>query len=212
VKRTMHSDFFWGLVSQPNDIGSDLDKKKEEGRVRPDEEEMFNVICCNEDEKNDYQEFEVDVAGDDDENISIVSSCVDSCSSGEAFEPEEDWESLNETGRKSKISEALKKLGNVQKRNMNSNITKDFYEVAGKIAMKDVKRNHEKLVRKEILQINSIFRAVRYFKSKMRIRRRRLQNCIDQSVAKTYKKVEYWWRDEIEMLMEEERASSLVER
>ena len=203
----MHQDFFWELVSRPNDIGSDLDKKKEEGRVHPAEEVMFTIICRNEDEKNDYQEFEVDVSGDDDENISIVSSCVDSCASGEAFEPEEDWESLNETGQNSKISEALKKLGNVQKRTMNSNITKDFYEVAGKNAMKDVKRNHERLVRKEILQINSIFRAVRYFESKMRVRRRRLQKCIDDSVAKTYKKVEYRWRDEIEKLMEEERAS-----
>ena len=90
---------------------------------------------------------------------------------------------------------------------MNSNITKDFYEVAGKNAMKDVKRNHERLVRKEILQINSIFRAVRYFESEMRVRRLRLQKCIDDSVAKTYKKVEYRWRDEIEKLMEEERAS-----
>ena len=135
VKRTMHSNFFWKLVSRPKDIGSDLDKKKEEGRVRPGEEEMFNIICRNEDEKNDYQEFEDDVAGDDDENISIVSSCVDSCASGEAFEPEEEWESLNETGRNSKISEALKKSGNAQKRNMNINITKDFYEVAGKKAM-----------------------------------------------------------------------------
>ena len=170
---------------------------------------MFDVLCHNEEERNDYQEYEVDVSGDDDENFSIVSSCVGSCASGEAFNPEEDWESLNETERDSKVSEALKKLGNVRKRPMNSNITKDFYEAAGKKAMKDVKRNHEKLVRKEILQINSIFRAVRYFESKMRVRRWRLQKCIDDSVAQTYKKVEYAWRDEIEKLMEEERACQL---
>ena len=84
---------------------------------------------------------------------------------------EEGWESLNDTSRTPKIGEALKQLGNVSKRNMNPNISKGFCGVAGDVEMKNVKRNHEKLVRKEVLQVNSIFRAVRYFEGKMKERK-----------------------------------------
>ena len=64
--------------------------------------------------------------------------------------------------------------------------------VAGDVAMKNVKRNHEKLVRKEVLQINSIFRAVRYFEGKMTVRRKRLEHNISCSENKTYEKKEHW--------------------
>ena len=150
----------------------------------------------------------MDVEGDDDENISIVSSTMDSIESndGEEFE-EEDWETLNETSRGAKISDALKQLGNASKKNMNPNITKDFYGAAGDIAMKNVKRNHEKLVRKDILHVNSIFRAVRYFEGKMVVRRKMLEHNIACSENKTYVKREYWWRDEIESIMEMKRAA-----
>ena len=73
--------------------------------------------------------------------------------------------------------------------------------------MKNVKRNHEKLVRKEVLQINSIFRAVRYFEGKMTVRRKRLEHNISCSENKTYEKKEHWWRDEIESMMETKRAA-----
>ena len=159
-------------------------------------------------ERNDYHEFELDVEGDDDENISIVSSTMDSVGSCDAQDiDEEDWESLNETSRSAKIGDALKQLGNVSKKNMNPNILKDFYGVAGDVAMKNVKKNHEKLVRKEVLQVNSIFRSVCYFEGKMKVRRKRLEHAIACSENKTYKKKEYWWRDEIELIMETKRAA-----
>ena len=90
---------------------------------------------------------------------------------------------------------------------MNPNITKDFYGAAGDIAMKNVKRNHEKLVRKDILHVNAIFRSVRYFEGKMVVRRKMLEHNIACSENKTYVKREYWWRDEIESIMEMKRAA-----
>ena len=190
------------MVSRPVSGGSEKDKDKEGGTVRDGEALMFSHLCKSEEERNDYHEYELDVEGDDDENISIVSSCMDSIGS-----VEEDWESLNETSRTAKIGEALKQLGNVRKKNINPNISKDFYGVAGDVAMKNVKRNHKKLVRKEVLQVNSIFRAVRYFEGKMKERRKRLEHNIACSANKTYEKKEYWWRDEIESIMEIKRAA-----
>ena len=208
VKREMHKDFFWALVSRPVSGGSEKDKEREGATVRDGEEVMFSHLCKSDEERNDYREYELDVEGDDDENISIVSSTMDSIESndGKEFE-EEDWETLNETSRGAKISDALKQLGNPSKKNMNPNITKDFYGAAGDIAMKNVKRNHEKLVRKDILHVNSIFRAVRYFEGKMVVRRKMLEHNIACSENKTYVKREYWWRDEIESIMEMKRAA-----
>ena len=79
--------------------------------------------------------------------------------------------------------------------------------MAGVEAMKNVKRTHEKLVRKEVMQVNSIFRAVCYFEGKMKERRKYLEHNIACSANKTYEKKEYWWRDEIESIMEIKRAA-----
>ena len=57
------------------------------------------------------------------------------------------------------------------------------------------------------MQVNSIFRAVRYFEGKMKVRRKGLEYNIACSENKTYERKEYWWRDEIESIMEMKRAA-----
>ncbi len=75
---------------------------------------MFSHLCKSEEQRSDYHEYELDVEEDEDTNILIVSSNMDSLESIDGEDVEEgDWESLNEISRTAKIGDALRQLGNV---------------------------------------------------------------------------------------------------
>ena len=160
----------------------------------------FDVLCSFEFDR-DFEEFELETAGDDDENVSVVSSTMGSFCNGETTDnlldatldedSEEDWDPLNEEERDSSIKGSLQKLGNVKKRRMSTFIMKDMLGDDAKSSLAGVKKSHAKNVRQNKLMINEIYRAVKYFDQKFKIRRNNLEKSIVQSRNQTYTKRNY---------------------
>ena len=105
---------------------------------------MFSHLCKSEEQRSDYHEYELDVEEDDDANISILSSNMDSVESmdGEDVE-EEDWESLNETSRTAKIGDALRQLGDVSKKHQ-SEYNKRLLRRRGRHCNEECKKDSRK--------------------------------------------------------------------
>ena len=88
---------------------------------------------------------------DDDDNISIVSSCMGSVESRnsdfgieEEYAPAEvevDWSLLDADVRVEKIGDSLKRLGNVAKKKMSPLIEKDMLGFDGELAIKGCKKS-----------------------------------------------------------------------
>ena len=164
--------------------------------------------------REDYEEFEVDTQLDDNNNQPCVSSYVGSCGDDEQLDLDEDgpgqsdvrgWRTMNEAEINTTIVESLKHLGNVQKRPMSPLILKDGVGKAVIKQMKDVKKNHKKIVRRDILRVNSIIRAWLYFHAKMKVRRARLDNNIEQVKSDLYPKRQYSWRNVYTKKMAQQR-------
>ena len=75
VQREMNENFFWNFVQRPTNVGSERDVEKEKVYFTHAESVLYDRLCKSAQERDDYDEFEVEVDGDDDKNISVVSSC-----------------------------------------------------------------------------------------------------------------------------------------
>ena len=186
------------------------------------EKELFGVLCNV--ERKDDDSFEVDMECDDDENISIASSCVgDRSANGNAEVDDvdgpadgdddvvQDWETLDENDRSAKISETLKKLcGNVKKKRMSTHILKDVLGADGARASKGLGKKHTKKLRREKRKIESVYVAVKHFDEKMKKRRTMLHDNLQKSKTETFTRGTYWWRDKYSNIMEDTRAGEVV--
>ena len=181
-------------------------------------ENFFDHLCGSNGEGTDGDEFELKTEGDDDDCVSVVSSCVGS--HGEGHDDElvaddngpggddvADWENLNEKERAAKITSGMKKLGNIKKRRISKFILKDVLGRHGDLAIKDIKKKHLKQLRRYKLKINTVYRAVKYFEQKMSVRRERLRQNIQKSKLGTYSQHRYWWREKYLKIMKEKRAA-----
>ena len=61
----------------------------------------------------------------------------------------------------------MKKLGNVKKKAMSTFIMKDLLGSDGEIAVRGLKSKYLKALKRERMQVNQVYRAVKYFKMKM---------------------------------------------
>ena len=225
IKREMTNRFFWDYVSGKKGVGSETDKDKEKVALGGADKELFSVLCSTDGERRDDDSFEMDIEEDDDENISIVSSCVGGMSENGTVEVEdtdgpgdgkdeveEDWETLNDDDRTTKISETLKKLcGNVKKKRMHANILKDVLGADGLHAIKGLGKKHTKKLRREKRKIESIYVAVKHFDEKMKKRRIMLHDNLKKSKDNTYSKPKYCWRDKYNAMVKEKREEAAEE-
>lgn len=210
VERKMHPNFFWNLVDKPEKAGTEKDKENEEATRTPMEKALFARLCMTEGERDvEFGEFE-DPEKDDDEDISIVSSCMGSVSGGDQHqvvdetEPAdaEEWENLDEKEREVGILDGLKKhCGNVKKKGMHDAITKDFLGADGDVAMEKVKETHEKNMAKNKRKFDMIQVATTHFEQKMKTRRTMLQENTAKSMDKTYSRKKYWWKERYKQIM-----------
>ena len=131
---------------------------------------------------------------DDDDNISIVSSCMGSVESRnsdfgieEEYAPAEvevDWSLLDADVRVEKIGDSLKRLGNVAKKKMSPLIEKDMLGFDGELAIKGCKKKPMRSVKKENRKVEDVYNAVKLFEHKMAKRREMLHKSIKQSKEK----------------------------
>ena len=133
-------------MKKPTAVGSQGGKDKETVRQSDAVEILFDVLI-KPSENRDFEEYEFLTEGDDDDCVSIVSSCMGSRSSrrrplgeaidgnGPAVEEEQDWEQLNEKDREETIANLLKNLGNVKKKRMSAFILKYMLGIDGEFAL-----------------------------------------------------------------------------
>ena len=214
VQREMAEGFFWNFVQRPTNVGSDRDAEKEKVPFTLAESALYDRLCKSAEDRADYDEFEVDVEGDDDDNISVVSSCVGSIGRGgdacvddtNGPDDSEDWEMMGETERNETFDESLKKLGNVRKKRMSKHILKDMLGDDTALLVKDIKKNHDKALKKEKRKLDTVYIAVKHFENKMEKRRSMLKENIRKSVGKKYENKEYSWKSDYDDMMKEIRA------
>ncbi len=113
---------------------------------------------------------------------------------------------LNEKDLNKAHTDTLKNRGNVKKKQMSKFILRDGLGSDGLHEIRDIKKAHLKVLRRDRLKINKVYRAMIYSDKKMAVRRTRLKKSIDNSTKGTYVKKNYWWRDAYDKEMEEIRA------
>ena len=104
------------------------------------------------------------------------------------MEVEAEWGLLNDKEKDSKIGDTLKKLGSVKKKKTSPNIPKDMLGVGGDLALVKVKANHDKLLTKEKRKLDLLYLSVNYLEHKIKKCRHMVDNCIEHSKSRTYKK------------------------
>ena len=104
------------------------------------------------------------------------------------------------------INEVMKrKLGNIHKKGMSIIIMHDLLGGDGETSIKDIKKSHMKLLRRNQLRVNEMYRSVLYFQEKFKIRRERLKTNLTKSLNKQYEKRSYSWQDEYDAIVKEIR-------
>ena len=204
LRRTMHSEFFWLLISPRKSVGSEKDQAKERVEIDTAENNLFDILCSVDDSKH------YDTYDSDDKEVSNSSSCFGSTGSNENPRVEDedrlDWDVLDEETRRIQIANSLKRLGNVKRRKISPHILTDYMSSEFHEGLTAMKKNYEDSVRREKMRVNSVFRAVVYFEKKMKTRRELLTESIKRSEGKSYSKPHYSWRERYEQIMKEKHG------
>ena len=114
-----------------------------------------------------------------------------------------DWEQLNEKDSDESISDSLKKLSNVKKKQMSAFIPKDMLGSDDEVSLQGIKQSYIKTVKKEQMKINNVYHAIKYFKRKMAIQCARLMANIEHLKNGTHSKREYSWKEDHDDIMKE---------
>ena len=205
-KRELHEKFWWDIVRPRTNVGKKSARDKESVCENPAVFDLFEVLCQSESNR-DYEEFEIDNSGDDDEDVSVVSSTMgEACNLAEetllsSEDLEENWNEHDEKKKEATIDRSMKKLGNVKKRKMSKFILKDLLGSDAKLAIRGIAKSHQKLQKRHKLRINDIYRAVKYFDQKFKSRRALLQENARKSASESYSRRQYSWLDEYNTLM-----------
>ena len=92
---------------------------------------------------------------------------------------------------------------------MNPNILKDILGVYADLSIKDIKKKHEKSVKREKRKLDMIYDSVVYFDKKMEKRRAVLEKGIARSIKRkakgSFEKMDCWWRKEYNTTMKGNR-------
>lgn len=154
----------------------------ENPKLTPAMKAIFSQLCGKEDDRDGFDDFEMEATNDDNDNVSHTSSCLnqnkiytgqlglkdidgtdnkddtDKPPSGEL-----ECELFNKTEQRRVISGDLKMLGNAKKRAMYPLILKDMLGVNGDLTLKDVKEKRDKILKKEKRKIDMLYLAVNHF-------------------------------------------------
>ena len=85
-------------------------------------------------------------------------------------------------------------MGNVKKKKMSNIFFSDMLDEDGVVTLKDIKEKREKMLAKEVREVNMIHLAVHYFEERTKKRRAILLENIDKSWKKTYSRRVYSWK------------------
>jgi len=109
---------------------------------------------------------------------------------------------LNENEKDQKIGDALKQVGNIKKKKMSNIILLDMLGQDGKDTLKGIKQIRQKILSRDQLKIDNVYRAVTYFDQRMSLRRSILAENTKRSIEKTYVCREYSWKNEYDKIMQ----------
>eukprot|EP00984_Skeletonema_dohrnii_P009331 scaffold3571_cov78-Skeletonema_dohrnii-CCMP3373.AAC.3 len=210
-QREMTDNFFWDNVTRPVGVGSKSDERKEKVAQTISAKILYSVICSPDGETIQIEEDDDNNSSATNNNDSVVSSCAGSQHHGtidletDEFTSDnvEPWETLNEEVSALKIADSLKKVGNVRKKKMSKLILKDMLGDDGKNQLKQIKKKHEKTLKRKRKKIDDIHKFVQLYEEKMTGRRAILCENIAKSEQNTFESKSYWWKDEYKKLMDQ---------
>ena len=157
---------------------------------------LHSRLCTNDYiPENDYDE--VEDAEYDDDNESVVSSCMGSVDGHDDVNVEEhettdspdDLEQRKALSEAEKVKngiEALEKLGNVKRRTFNKLALKDGFVDGNDLLMKTIKQDRQKAIQKMRRKYELVQMAISYFANKMARRRAVLLRAIEKSKTHTF--------------------------
>ncbi len=123
----------------------------------------------------------------DDDNESIVSNDESICpnrTEGVIVDNDSDSdgdEDLTEDERAKKSALALKKLGNINRKPLDSNAIIDIVVVGKLLLQKHLLKSRQKALRKQARKRDIIYHSMKYFSAQMEERRRHLAECLRRS-------------------------------
>ena len=120
----MTDDYFWKNIRKRTNVGSERDKQKETVPLTQHEEKLFSRLCSQ--SVIDDGNYALEEEGYDDDDISVVSSCMGDEEGHENIELEEfetadspndleRWKELTESEKVSSAADGLKNLGNAKR-------------------------------------------------------------------------------------------------
>ena len=218
-KRTLEKDFFWNLVRRPTKIGSKRIENREKVPLSKTMNEVYNRLFHFGDKSDDYANFDEDL----DDAASAASSCMgddtrergvaevedkDAPDDPDGLDGDEDWGDIKGKERTAKITESLKKMGNVRQKPMSPLILKDLLGIDAEIALKDIQKSRANKHRREKRKFDIIDQSVDHFDYKMEKRRSNVRDSLNQSSSSEVIREQEWWEREFDKIMVEERSKN----
>ena len=153
------------------------------------EEHLFSRLCSTDVIADDYV---LEEEGYDDDDISVVSSCMGEEESHENIDLEEfetvdspsdleRWKELTESEKVESAADGLKKLGNAKRRQFNPLALRDGFVYGDSLMMKSIKKNREKAIRRTHRKFELVQMSINYFAKQMEMRGASLKRSIARS-------------------------------
>lgn len=191
-KRKLEKDFFWNLVRRSTKIGSQRIENREKVPLTKTMNEVYNRLFHFADKLDDIADFDEDI----DDAASAASSCMgdnmrergvaevedkDAPDDPDGLDGDEDWGDMRGKEKTAKITESLKKMGNVRQKPISPLILKDLLGIDAEIALKDIQKSRATKHRREKRKFDIIDQSVAHFDYKMEKRRSNVRDSLNQS-------------------------------
>ena len=157
------------------------------------DEILHSGLCTGKNVNKDADNYNVmEDEGGDDDDISIVSSCMGSDDEPDVIDLEEhktadsphdleQWKNLTELEKGKSTAGGLKKLGNVKRKKFNKLALSDSFVAGNDLLLKTIKKDREKAIQKMRRKFDSVQMSIDYFTNLMDQRRKVLIKAIQKS-------------------------------
>ncbi len=151
-------------------------------------EDLMNSNAIPDDENDD------DVNGDDssivsnDESVCRENNNIRQTGGDQSDDEEEDPDNilLSREEREERLEIALKKLGNMSRKPLNKYATTDLFK-RGQLTLGNLSKTRKAAIDKRDLNRQSVYQSIKYFRTQMRMRRLRLERCVERSADPTFR-------------------------
>ena len=183
ITTKMDDDYFWKVIKIKRNVGSVRDRDKS---TVPYSEHELGVIG-----RLVRGETPDDTERDDDDDLSTASNDESICpnrSEGVTMDnnsDSDDDEEVTDDQRATKSALALKKLGNMSRKKLDVNATKDITIIGNLLIKKKLGKSRQKSLSKQQKKRKLIFDSMKYFSAQMDERRKHLTECSKRSADPT---------------------------